>query len=150
MKSLDADVAAAPLSALLTAAFITYLPSHPEDVRAKVQKDWSTMLGVQDYDFCRFMSSESEMLHWKSEGLPADGLSMQNAVVILNSALSPLIIDPSTQASEWLKAHLKTQNATMEVTTMHDPRFTNTLELAVRFGKTLVVQVRSNIIPVCA
>jgi hypothetical protein len=25
---------------------------------------------------------------------------------------------------------------------MHDPRFVNTLELAVRFGKTLIVQVR--------
>lgn len=39
-----------------------------------------------------------------------------------------------------LIAHLKASNATVEVTTLHDPRFTTTLELAVRFGKTLVVQ----------
>ena len=43
------------------------------------------------------MSSESEMLRWKGEGLPADGLSMQNAVIILNSTRTPLVIDPSSQ-----------------------------------------------------
>jgi hypothetical protein len=50
---------------------------------------------------CRFMSSESEMLKWKSEGLPADGLSMQNAVIILNSTRTPLVIDPSSQVAEY-------------------------------------------------
>ena len=43
------------------------------------------------------MSTESEMLKWKGEGLPADGLSMQNAVIILNSSRTPLVIDPSSQ-----------------------------------------------------
>ena len=37
------------------------------------------------------------MLRWKGEGLPADGLSMQNAVIILNSTRTPLVIDPSSQ-----------------------------------------------------
>lgn len=54
---------------------------------------------AQEYDLCRFMSSEGEMLRWKSEGLPADNLSMQNGVVILNAGQTPLIVDPSTQAS---------------------------------------------------
>lgn len=35
--------------------------------------------------------------------------------------------------------HLKTGNENIEVTTLHDARFLNTLELAVRFGKTLVI-----------
>ena len=43
------------------------------------------------------MSSESEMLRWKGEGLPGDDLSMQNGVVILNAMCSPLLIDPSSQ-----------------------------------------------------
>lgn len=54
-----------------------YLPGHPEDVRARVQKDWLQQLGAKEYDVCRFMSSESEMLRWKAEGLPGDVLSMQ-------------------------------------------------------------------------
>ncbi len=44
---LDGDLERAPLSALLTAAFITYLPSHPEDVRAAVQRDWAEHLKVK-------------------------------------------------------------------------------------------------------
>lgn len=85
------------------------------------------------------MTSESEMLKWKAEGLPGDVLSMQNAVVILNSQLSPLVVDPSTQASTWLESHLRSKSSSLEVTTLHDSRFATTLELAVRFGKTLVV-----------
>lgn len=105
-----------PLSSLLASAFITYLPSHPEEHRAKVLKEWQAYLGTSDFDVCRFLSSESEMLKWKAEGLPADGLSAQNAVVILNStSRSPLIIDPSTQASEWLKQHLKVTGQNIEV-----------------------------------
>lgn len=44
------------------------------------------------------------------------------------------------QASQWLAHHLKAKAGAMEVTTLHDSRFATTLELAVRFGKTLVVQ----------
>ena len=86
------------------------------------------------------MSSESEMLTWKAEGLPGDELSMENAVVILQATRAPLIIDPSAQASEWLKAHVaKDDAASLETVTAHDARFANKLELAVRFGKTLII-----------
>lgn len=44
-----------------------------------------------------------------------------------------------SQASEWLVSHLRGGGSSIEVTTLHEPRFANTLELAVRFGKTLVV-----------
>lgn len=91
-----------PLHTLLTAAFVTYSTAQQEDARAESLAAWQALLRVdQGFDMCRFMSSESEMLTWKAEGLPADGLSLQNAIAILHSQLSPLIIDPSTQASEW-------------------------------------------------
>jgi len=148
VQTLQVSLSNAPLDALLTSAFITYLPGHSEDVRARVEKMWMQQLGVQEYNFCHFMSSEGEMLRWKGEGLPADNLSMQNGVVILNASLPPLIIDPSTQASKWLEAHLRAISPTLEVTSMHDPRFVNSLELAVRFGKTLIVQEVDRIEPV--
>lgn len=34
------------------------------------------------------MSTESEQLGWKAEGLPSDDLSMENALVILKVSLS--------------------------------------------------------------
>jgi hypothetical protein len=93
-------------------------------------QDWTGYLNVGEFDVTRFLSSESEMLKWKAEGLPADNLSSQNAVVILNStARSPLIIDPSTQASEWLKQHLKVAGANIDVSAARRP-------IRVRMGVT--------------
>ena len=46
-------------------------------------------------------------LQWKGEGLPADQLSVENAIVISSAVSStPYIIDPSTQAVSWLQAHM--------------------------------------------
>lgn len=36
------------------------------------------------------------MLTWKKEGLPADQLSVENAIMITNTDKTPLIIDPAT------------------------------------------------------
>jgi len=84
----------------------------------------------------------------------------------------PFIIDPSAQAGPFLAAHLRrpprdrdaggravstassgagsggaaapapARAAVVEVIKHHDPRFLNALELAVRFGKTLIVEAR--------
>ena len=68
-----------PKRALLASAFITYLAQAPEDIRRNFMNSWSENLGVQNFDCRRFLSSESEQLIWKSEGLPSDELSMENA-----------------------------------------------------------------------
>ncbi len=77
------DLKELPMRALLAAAFITYMASAPEDVRQESLRSWSESLGVQGFDLRRFLSTESEQLIWKSEGLPSDDLSMENALVIL-------------------------------------------------------------------
>ena len=67
----------------MAAGFITYLSSAPEDVRKATMSKWCEAAGLQGFDFRRFMSTESEQLGWKAEGLPSDDLSMENALVIL-------------------------------------------------------------------
>lgn len=62
-----------------------------------VIQEWMEILGVDEFNFQRFMASETQMLTWKSEGLPTDDLSVQNAIAIKNSTVSPLIVDPSSQ-----------------------------------------------------
>jgi hypothetical protein len=70
---------------------------------------------LTSFDFKRYMSTESEMLTWKAEGLPSDDLSVENAIVLLHTKQVPLVIDPSAQAAEWLKKHLRERVASMEV-----------------------------------
>ena len=92
------------------------------------------------------------MLTWKKEGLPADQLSLENAIMILNSQETPLIIDPATQASEWLKANLRKTHENVEILNNQDPKFNTQIELSLRFGKVLIVQevdgIESMLVPI--
>jgi len=71
------------MKSLLASAFITYMPAAPEDVRQERLKSWMELTGVQTFNLRRFMSTESEQLIWKGQGLPSDDLSMENALIIL-------------------------------------------------------------------
>ncbi|XP_067663541.1 cytoplasmic dynein 2 heavy chain 1-like isoform X1 [Haliotis asinina] len=142
-----------PKRAMLASAFITYMSSAPEDVRKETLQGWMDTIGVKEFDLRRFLSTESEQLIWKGEGLPSDDLSMENALVILQindlpvgSSLRPFLIDPSSRATEWLKTHLKENR--LEIVNQQDANFSTVLELAVRFGKTLIIQEMDGIEPV--
>ncbi len=61
---------------------------------------------------------------------------------------SPFLVDPSSRASDWLRAHLSSLSSEgVEVTTQEDDRFLLTLELAIRFGKTLIVREVGRVSP---
>lgn len=104
-----------PSRALISSAYLIYLGGANENVREVQLRDWLSAFKQQDYSFRNFLSSEQEMLTWKKEGLPADTLSMENAIMIMNTIRTPLIIDPATQASDWLKNSLKKNNDNVEV-----------------------------------
>ncbi|XP_028320044.1 cytoplasmic dynein 2 heavy chain 1 isoform X2 [Gouania willdenowi] len=135
-----------PVRALLAAAFITYLSAASEDRRRHCLETWMAQSGLQKFDLRSFLCSESEQLIWKSEGLPSDDLSMENALVILQSVACPFLIDPSSRATEWLCTHLKQHR--LEVINQQDSNFMTSLELAVRFGKTLIIQEMDGVEPV--
>ncbi|XP_069747277.1 cytoplasmic dynein 2 heavy chain 1 isoform X4 [Narcine bancroftii] len=135
-----------PKRAQLAAAFITYLSAAPEDQRKAILEEWMKSSGLQKFDLRRFLCTESEQLIWKSEGLPSDDLSIENALVILQSKVCPFLIDPSSCATEWLKHHLK--EARLEVINQQDSNFITAVELAVRFGKTLIIQEMDSVEPV--
>lgn len=78
-------MALVPAKALVSSAYLTYLGSENESIRERTLRDWLTAVKISDYNFKNFLSSEAQMLTWKKEGLPADGLSMENGVMILNS-----------------------------------------------------------------
>ena len=92
------------------------------------------------------MSSETQILDWKSKELPSDNLCLQNAVSIANSIQTPFIIDPNNQANAWLKAYLSV-DIKPEITQQSDSRFTQTLENCIRFGKKLIVNECNGLMP---
>ena len=92
-----------PNDSLLASAFIVYLSSAPEDLRRQLMEKWQILLddggggSGRKFDLKRFLSSERQMLRWRTEGLPSDQLSVENAMCILNSQQSVFIVDPSNR-----------------------------------------------------
>lgn len=58
-----------------------------------------------------------------------------------------MLNDPTKSAVNWLLKHLSSKELAFEITTQHSDRFTYTLELAVRFGKVLIVDDCNEIKP---
>jgi dynein heavy chain 2, cytosolic len=138
---LQSDLSKLPTKMLLAAGFETYLAKAPEDIRAKLISQWQDICLISAFSFKRVMSTESELLQWKSMGLPSDDLSQENGLVIAHlSNRVPLIIDPASVAVDWLKNYLsKDKTRPLEIVSHHDRRFSNQVELSVRFGKALVI-----------
>ncbi|XP_019521077.1 PREDICTED: cytoplasmic dynein 2 heavy chain 1 [Hipposideros armiger] len=147
------ELATLPKRAQLAAAFITYLSAAPEGLRKTCLEEWTKSACLEKFDLRRFLCTESEQLIWKSEGLPSDDLSIENAIVILQiigvkswSRVCPFLIDPSSQATEWLKTHLK--DSRLEVINQQQ-NTEYSIQLIVSFkkiGPRYVVQIGDKII----
>ena len=136
VRTLEQELADLPKNTLISAAFVTYLGAANEAKREDTLLEWLGAVGMRrQFDFPRFMCQESVLLKWKSEQLPADSLSVENANIILNTVKVPFIIDPATQATTWLAQHLTGATVLMQ----SDAKFNTQLELALRFGKTLII-----------
>uniref|UniRef100_H2ZEZ6 Cytoplasmic dynein 2 heavy chain 1 n=1 Tax=Ciona savignyi TaxID=51511 RepID=H2ZEZ6_CIOSA len=135
VKSLTSELTSLPACAQLASAFITYLPSAPEDVRREMVQSWMELIKLPSFDLRRFLSTESEQLQWKSEGLPSDDLSMENALIILQSGIRPFLVDPSSRATEWLKQHLK--ESRLEVVNQQDITIYTTFKEILLFDSSL-------------
>lgn len=64
-----------PACAAVAAAFMTYAASEAEAVRLELLREWRGLEGLQlpaDFSFQGFLSTESELLQWKAEGLQGD------------------------------------------------------------------------------
>ncbi|XP_051159645.1 cytoplasmic dynein 2 heavy chain 1 [Leptopilina boulardi] len=81
--------------------------------------------------------NERERLLWRAQGLPIDTGSLVGAACALRGPLVPIFIDPSGVAVAWLRSNLGSR---LEVTKPDDTKFLTTVELAVRFGKPLLVE----------
>lgn len=171
-QELRASLRSLPCQVLLAAAFVCYAGAHAEDRRRALLADWCAACDVDagEFDVLRFLSTESQLLAWKSSGLPADLLSLENAVIMEqlgNHGPVPFVIDPGLRATAWLQrsfigavtvdgssgtavatttkssssssSQQSSAAGSVESIAHQDARFVTALELAVRFGKALIV-----------
>lgn len=99
------------------------------------------------FDLRKSLITEQEQIIWESMGLARDAQILENAALLIQildlpytSLSTPLLIDPTGTAVTWLKEYLQSQELAHELTTQNNPRLMYTLELAIRFGKILIIQ----------
>lgn len=135
-----------PMNAMLAAAITVYFGGLQQSVRKALLKEYLTLFGNEQakFDYTSFVLSESEVLQWKQSGLPDDALTVQNIVISLQSSGVPFVIDPTGRITQWMLQAQTTStdaaSAKVEAVQQQDPNLSRTIELAVRFGKSLIIE----------
>lgn len=86
---------------LVSAAFVSYIGPFNFTFRANLwQNIWIADINqrgipiTKGIDPLDVLASQTDQAVWKTEGLPADRVSLENAAVVVSCSRYPLIIDP--------------------------------------------------------
>ncbi|CAG8487876.1 5917_t:CDS:10 [Dentiscutata erythropus] len=137
---------------LLSAAFLAYGGYFDQQYRETLIKKWKEHLNAAEIKYkpelslTEYLSSADDRLSWQANSLPADDLCTENAIMLKRFNRYPLIIDPSGQASSFLKNEFKNKKIT--VTSFLDDSFVKNLESALRFGNPLLIQDVEHLDPI--
>ncbi|KAH8376856.1 hypothetical protein KR093_001749 [Drosophila rubida] len=103
-------------------------------------------LPAASFELPQSLLTEQQQIIWESQGLARDAQIIESAALLremlalpYGSCPVPLLLDPTQTAGAWLSAHLRATGRASELTSQGNERLAYQLELAVRFGKTLLV-----------
>ena len=84
------------------------------------------------------LTTEKEIAQWRSNKLPADRVSTENASICTSSARWPLVIDPQLQAIKWITD--KEKDRELAIVRMDDKQLLRKLIYAMENGKSLMIE----------
>eukprot|EP00501_MAST-03F_sp_TOSAG23-6_P002658 GSMAST32.ASY1.ANO1.2804.1 assembled CDS len=114
---------------LIASGTVAYLGPFTPGFRKRIVDIWNNKL-----------LSTAEVQAWKILGLPTDGHSLENAIVMDIARRWPLLIDPQSQANRFIR-----NMGGMDITKLTDPNFLRTLENGQ--GGTLMIRLGDSTIP---
>ncbi|XP_039313454.1 dynein heavy chain 1, axonemal [Solenopsis invicta] len=128
---------------LLSSGAIAYLTPFTDIYRQNLLKSWYNVLGedVPHTPGCNpilTLGNQMEIRSWHISGLPRDALSIENAVLVMNSKRWPLFIDPQVQANKWIRNMCKPIG--LAIVRMTDKNLLSTIENCVQFGKPCLIE----------
>lgn len=75
---------------------------------------------------------------WCIDGLPTDGFSIDNGIIVFNARRWPLMIDPQNQANKWIRNMEKANN--LQVIKLTDANYLRSLENSIQFGSPVLLE----------
>lgn len=139
--------------ALVSAAFVSYIGPF----NATFRKDlWATQwiddivakaipFSQGELDPLYVLSTEASQAVWKTQGLPADRVSLENAAIVTSCSRYPLLIDPQLQGIKWIKGK---EGSEMLNITLSQDKWMKRVEHALINGMVLMIEsIGENIDP---
>jgi dynein heavy chain len=134
---------------LVSSGFVAYLGPFTPTFRKRLVVEWQKKL--QDFkvphtaacDLTMTLADPVQIRSWSIAGLPSDGHSIENGIIMSKARRWPLLMDPQGQANRFIKNMGKdpifSENG-IDVTKLTDKNFLRTLENGVRFGKWVLLE----------
>lgn len=135
--------------ALFSAGAIAYMGVFTPDFRLSIAKTWQDKLHelkIPHSKGCNLKATMADPVairSWTICGLPQDGHSVENGIMMAKSRRYPLLIDPQGQANRFIKNMGKDTNYSpndIDVIKLSDKNFLRTVENGVRFGKWVLLE----------
>lgn len=151
-KSFETQIGTMVGDVLVASAFLAYGGLYDQQFRKAMTEDWLEQLSLSGISYKQhntamgFLSNTDEQLQWQSNGLPADDLCTENAIILKRFNRYPLIIDPSGRVTEFLQNENKDRRLT--VTSFLDDSFIKQLESSLRFGNPILIQDAEHLDPI--
>ncbi|XP_028285542.1 dynein heavy chain 2, axonemal [Parambassis ranga] len=129
---------------LLAASFLSYMGPFLSNYREEIMAIW--MKEVRDleipcttgFSFSVFMSKPTTVREWNIQGLPSDAFSTENGVIATRGNRWPLMVDPQSQALNWI-SKMEMERG-LKVIDLQMPDYLRVLENAIQFGNPVLMQ----------
>uniref|UniRef100_H2ZG63 Uncharacterized protein n=1 Tax=Ciona savignyi TaxID=51511 RepID=H2ZG63_CIOSA len=137
---------------LLCCGFLSYSGPFKQEFRLLLINSWKKEMRKNKIPFNESLDVTSMLVdsntvnEWNLQGLPSDGLSVQNGIIVTKSGRYPLLIDPQTQGKTWIKRREKENN--LQITSLNHKYFRTHLEDSLSLGRPLLVEDYREIDPV--
>lgn len=109
VASLKEDMVRVVGDIFLATATISYAGPFTKVFRDKITAQWIAKLGEYKiscsdrYQLKNTLGNSLEIRNWTIKGLPSDTVSIDNGIMTVRSQRWPLMIDPQTQANQWIR-----------------------------------------------
>ncbi|XP_061547478.1 dynein axonemal heavy chain 7 isoform X6 [Phycodurus eques] len=129
---------------LISAGIVAYLGAFTSSFRQEQIDEWSGRCKEKEIPSSPNMTLTSSLGEqvkiraWTIAGLPTDGFSIDNGIIISNARRWPLMIDPQGQANKWVKNMEKVNS--LAIIKLSDPGFVRTLENCIQFGTPVLLE----------
>nr|XP_057937248.1 dynein axonemal heavy chain 7 isoform X2 [Doryrhamphus excisus] len=129
---------------LISAGIVAYLGAFTSSFRQEQIEEWLHLCKSKAIpcspNMCltNSLGEQVKIRAWTIAGLPTDGFSIDNGIIISNARRWPLMIDPQGQANKWIKNMEKAKS--LQIIKLSDPGFVRSLENCIQFGTPVLLE----------